>query len=58
MKTPKYIRINRAVEIYSLSRSTFYRAFEAGELSPIKRGGAVLLEVTAIDQWITGNAPE
>lgn len=58
VKTPKYIRINRAVEMYSLSRSTFYRAFEAGQLTPIKRGGAVLLEVSAIDRWITGNAPE
>ena len=51
---PKYIRINDAVALYSLSRSTFNRALNSGELTAIKKGTAVLLEVEAVDRWITG----
>ena len=51
---PKFIRINQACSLYSLSRSTWYRAFEAKELTRYKRGGSVLLEVDEIERWITG----
>ena len=51
---PKYIRINDAVVRYSLSRSTFNRALKSGDLTAIKKGTAVLLEVEAVDRWITG----
>ena len=53
-RTPKYIRINGAVARYSLSRSTFNRALKSGDLVAIKKGTAVLLEVEAVDRWITG----
>jgi len=50
----KYIRINDAVVRYSLSRSTFNRAIKAGEITPIKKGRAVLLDIEALDRWING----
>jgi excisionase family DNA binding protein len=52
----KYIRIREFCEQYSLSRTTAYRLFERGELTPIKRGGAVLLSVADIDAWLSGDA--
>lgn len=52
----KYIRINDAVERYSLSRSTFNRAIKAGEITYVKKGRAVLLNVAALDHWISGEA--
>lgn len=51
---PKYIRIKDACIIYALSRSTLYRAFNANELTPIKKGGCVLINVAEIDNWIIG----
>ena len=51
---PKYMRINDACVRYSLSRSTFNRALKEGELIGIKKGSAVLLEIEAVDNWITG----
>ena len=50
---PKYIRINDAVTRYSLSRSTINRALKSGDLASIKKGGAVLLEVSEADRWVT-----
>ena len=57
-KITKYIRIKDAVLRYSLSRSTINRALKSGELPSIKKGGAVLLEVTEADRWITGGETE
>ena len=51
---PKFIRINDAVARYSLSRSTFNRALQSGELTGIKKGTALLLEVAELDRWIIG----
>jgi len=56
MPIQKYIRISDAVERYSLSRSTFYRAIKSGEITPIKKGRAVLLEIEALDRWINSEA--
>jgi excisionase family DNA binding protein len=52
----KYIRIREFCEQYSLSRSTAYRLFERGELTPIKKGGAVLLSVADIEAWLSNDA--
>lgn len=52
---PKFIRIKDACSLYSLSRSTWYRAFDANELTRYKRGGSVLLEVAEIERWITSD---
>lgn len=49
---PKYIRIADAQKRYSLSRSTFNRALASGELTRIKRGGAVLLDLAEVEAWI------
>lgn len=52
----RYIRISDAPLLYSLSRSTFYRAVNRGELTIYKRGGASLLKVSEVDQWIEEDA--
>jgi len=49
---PKFIRISGAIKRYSLSRSTFYRAIDKGEIHPIKKGGCVLFSIDALDKWI------
>lgn len=50
--TPSFIRINDAVRLFSLSRSTFNRALASGELTRLKRGSAVLLERQEVEQWL------
>ena len=54
--TPAFIRINDAVQRFSLSRSTFNRALASGELTRIKRGSSVLLEREEVERWVRGGA--
>lgn len=55
IQPPDFIRINDAVQRFSLSRSTFNRALAAGELTRIKRGGAVLLDAEEVRRWVLGD---
>ena len=54
--TPAFLRINDAVALYSLSRSTFNRALASGELTRIKRGSSVLLEREEVERWVRAGA--
>jgi excisionase family DNA binding protein len=53
---PAFIRINDAVQRYSLSRSTFNRALASGDLTRIKRGASVLLEREEVERWVRAGA--
>jgi len=53
---PKYIRIKQAVERYSLSRSTIYRAIDKGELTPVKKGKCLLFSIEELDRWIMSDS--
>lgn len=55
-QSPAFIRINDAVQRYSLSRSTFNRALASGELTRIKRGSSVLLEREEVERWVRAGA--
>ena len=41
---------------FSLSRSTFDSALAAGELTRVKRGRAVLLELAEVEMWTRSGA--
>lgn len=53
---PVYIRLSTACRRYDTSRTTFYRAFEAGTLANFKRDGSVYLRVADVEAWITGRS--
>lgn len=52
----KRIRIKQFCDLYSVSRSTAYRLFERGEITPIRKGGIVLLDVAQIERWAAESA--
>ena len=56
LSDPTFIRIDEAVQRYSLSRSTFNRALAAGELTRIGRGRSVLLEREEVERWVRAGA--
>ncbi len=53
---PKYLRITEASRIYSISRSTWDRAMNDGELTRYKRGKMVLMSIEEIENWIAAGA--
>ena len=55
--TPLYIRMSDAPGVFSLSRDTFYRAANRGEITIHKRGSRSLLSVAEVSEWIEGRAP-
>ncbi len=48
------IRLKDAIERYSLSRSTFDRAANAGAITKHTLGRAAFVDTHQIDAWITG----
>ena len=55
--TPLYISMSDAPTVFSLSRDTFYRAANRGEITIHKRGSRSLLKVTEVEDWIEGRGP-
>ena len=55
--TPLYVSMSDAPTVFSLSRDTFYRAANRGEITIHKRGSRSLLSVAEISEWIEGRAP-
>lgn len=51
---PKKLRIAQALELYPVSRSTLYRAFDSGELTRIKRGRIVMIDAAELEAWASG----
>ena len=49
-----FIRPKEAAARASLSLVTINRALDRGELTRIKRGSAVLIEVAEFDAWVRG----
>jgi excisionase family DNA binding protein len=54
---PLYVGIKDAVTMFGLSRDTFYRAVNKGEITLHKRGSRSLLQVSEISDWIEGRLP-
>jgi excisionase family DNA binding protein len=57
MTAPLYVRMSDAPGVFSLSRDTFYRAANRGEITIHKRGSRSLLKVAEVSEWIEGRAP-
>ena len=55
--TPLYISMSDAPTVFSLSRDTFYRAANRGEITIHKRGSRSLLKVAEVEDWIEGRGP-
>ena len=55
--TPLYISMSDAPTVFSLSRDTFYRAANRGEITIHKRGSRSLLSVAEVSEWIEGRTP-
>ncbi|MBO9432567.1 hypothetical protein J7394_00010 [Ruegeria sp. R13_0] len=55
-KPRNLIRIKDAIEQYSLSRSTFDRAANAGFITKHSVGNAAFVDTYQIDAWITGES--
>ena len=55
--TPLYISMSDAPTVFSLSRDTFYRAANRGEITIHKRGSRSLLSVAEVSEWIEGRGP-
>jgi len=53
---PKCIRIKQFCDWYNVSRSTVYRLFERGEITPIRRGGVVLLDMSEVERWASSDS--
>lgn len=49
---PRLAKMSDAVQYTSFSRSTIYRAIEAGDLVPLKFGHAIRFEYPELDRWI------
>lgn len=54
---PIYVSINDAKAHFSLSRDTFYRAANRGEIRIYKRGSRSLLKVAEVMAWVEGREP-
>ncbi|RYH04102.1 DNA-binding protein [Salipiger sp. IMCC34102] len=52
----RYIRMSDLQEVYGISRSTAYRAVQAGKLKIRKFGGSSLLKIEELDAMIEGEA--
>jgi excisionase family DNA binding protein len=55
--TPLYVSMADAAQVFSLSRDTFYRAANRGEITIHKRGARSLLRVSEVSDWIEGRTP-
>lgn len=55
--TPLYVKMSDAPSVFSLSRDTFYRAANRGEITIHKRGSRSLLSVSQVSEWIEGRTP-
>jgi len=55
--TPLYVSIADATQVFGLSRDTFYRAANRGEIIIRKRGTRSLLKVAEVSDWIDGRTP-
>ena len=55
--TPLYVSMSDAPTVFSLSRDTFYRAANRGEITIHKRGSRSLLSVAEVSEWIEGRKP-
>jgi len=54
----RFLSVNDSVRFTSLSRSSLYRAVQAGELHPVKmnpgRTGKVLFRISDLEAWLLG----
>ena len=50
----RLMRITTASQSADVSRSTIYRAVNAGELEAVKLGAATAITVASFDRWIAG----
>ena len=49
---PLLVRVEEAVRILSLSRSTIYEMMDVGELPSVRRGAARRIPVAALREWV------
>jgi excisionase family DNA binding protein len=55
---PLYLGIKDAAILFSISRSTIYRALERGDLVSHKCGSRTLIETRVLENWIKGGIDE
>lgn len=51
-----YVRIDQAVGMFGIGRSSLYRAFLSGELKRFKIGRRTLIKVSELQHWIDRHA--
>ncbi|MCZ8106772.1 MAG: helix-turn-helix domain-containing protein [Burkholderiales bacterium] len=47
-----YVRIDQAVGMFGIGRTSLYKAFLCGELKRFKIGRRTLIKVSELQQWI------